>query len=43
MARDIPNMLACLRGLTGGSGNLPVEQDLNRCPKEHKPKNPEKD
>jgi len=36
--KDIPDMLACLRGLTGGSGKFPVEQDLKRCPKESKRK-----
>lgn len=38
MRKDIPDMLACLRGLTGGSGSFPVEQDLKRCPKKKKRK-----
>lgn len=33
MRRDLPNMLACLRGLTGGSGDLPEGADLARCPR----------
>jgi ribosome-associated toxin RatA of RatAB toxin-antitoxin module len=32
MRRDLPAMLACLRGLTGGSGDLPQDADLARCP-----------
>lgn len=32
MRRDLPDMLACLRGLTGGSGDLPEAADLARCP-----------
>jgi hypothetical protein len=32
MRRDLPDMLACLRGLTGGSGDLPQDADLARCP-----------
>jgi len=33
MRRDLPDMLACLRGLTGGSGDLPQDADLARCPR----------
>ena len=32
MRRDIPDMLACLRGLTDGSGPFPRSRDLERCP-----------
>lgn len=32
MRRDLPNMLACLRGLTGGSSDLLQDADLARCP-----------
>lgn len=32
MHNDLPDMLACLRGLTGGSAELQQEADLARCP-----------
>lgn len=32
MRRDVPDMLACLRGLTGGSGDALEQEDLARCP-----------
>ncbi|MDX1459611.1 MAG: SRPBCC family protein [Xanthomonadales bacterium] len=33
MRRDIPDMLACLRGLVNASGEVPLADDLDRCPK----------
>jgi ribosome-associated toxin RatA of RatAB toxin-antitoxin module len=36
MGKDIPDMLACLRGLTDGSGNHSRDDDLWRCPKQRK-------
>ena len=32
MRKDIPDMLACLRGLTNGSGEFSGSRDLKRCP-----------
>ena len=34
MRKDVPDMLACLRGLTDGSGDFPRSEDLKRCPKQ---------
>ena len=39
MRSDVPDMLACLRGLTDGSGGLSRDDDLKRCPKPHHKKN----
>jgi ribosome-associated toxin RatA of RatAB toxin-antitoxin module len=33
MRDDIPDMMACLRGLVDGSGNSTKDSDLGRCPK----------
>ena len=38
MRKDVPDMLACLRGLTNGSGLLSREKDLGRCPRQKKKK-----
>ena len=38
MRKDIPDMLACLRGLTRGSGEFPSSRDLKRCPKQRRGK-----
>lgn len=32
MRKDVPDMLACLRGLTHGSGEFSRSEDLKRCP-----------
>jgi ribosome-associated toxin RatA of RatAB toxin-antitoxin module len=34
MRKDLPDMLACLRGLVDGSGRHSREEDLKRCPKQ---------
>ncbi len=36
MRKDVPDMLACLRGLTNGSGQFSRDKDLRRCPKQRK-------
>lgn len=36
MRKDVPDMLACLRGLVDGSGDFSREEDLDRCPKQRK-------
>jgi len=33
MRKDIPDMLACLRGLVDGSGDRDKNEDIKRCPK----------
>ncbi len=38
MRKDAPDMLACLRGLTRGSGEFPSSRDLKRCPKQKREK-----
>jgi len=32
MYKDVPDMMACLRGLVDGSGKLSRDSDLSRCP-----------
>jgi len=34
MRKDVPDMLACLRGLIDGSGAYSRDKDLKRCPKQ---------
>ncbi len=38
MRKDVPDMLACLRGLTHGSGDFPRSEDLKRCPRKQRRK-----
>jgi ribosome-associated toxin RatA of RatAB toxin-antitoxin module len=38
MRKDVPDMLVCLRGLTGGSGSFSESDDLSHCPKQRKRK-----
>ena len=38
MRKDVPDMLACLRGLTRGSGEFSSLRDLKRCPKQKRGK-----
>ena len=34
LRQDIPDMLACLRGLVRGSGKNALDEDLKRCPRQ---------